>query len=480
MTDVESLSTPKRPLWKRILRWLAIPFVLLLLIGGFALLNKDRIKMMGTGPSTIYFEWESKDEQYARIEAEREAQKAAAAPAVSATEMAALDALPKWPGYRGARRDGKSDETGLLQSWPEGGPPVIWRKPVGLGWGSFAIGLGRAYTIEQRRENEVLACYDFETGAELWNHAWKASFVEQAGGEGPRSTPTLDGDRVYVLGAEGDFSCLNALSGEKIWGVNILKDFGDENLHWGMSASPLVVGEKVLVTAGGGPNRPGLHAYDKMTGKLIYSAVKQRHSYASLMLVNLAGREQLLDFSGDFINGVDPATGEILWTHDWEMMNDVNAGQPIVTGAERVFISSGYGKGATLLEVKSAPDGKLAVSDLWKNLNMKNKFASSILHEGHIYGLDEGILACVDVEKGKRIWKGGRYHHGQMIYADGSLIVVTEEGALALVKAAPDAFTEFSTCEALDGKTWNNPALAGGRLLVRNDKEMICFDLRVK
>ncbi len=458
--------------WKKIvLGILGLLAVFILL----AVLNRHRIKVRGDGMS-VYLDFSS-SQTASLVEADRAKQpKREATPPANIEE---LSKLPAWPGYRGALRDGKSTETGLLKEWPPTGPRELYRKPIGLGWGAFAIGLGRSFTLEQRGADEVVACYDFENGDELWTHRYPARFTEQMGGEGPRSTPTLDSDRLYTLGAEGELCCLNALTGAKIWSANILKETKSENLHWAMSGSPLILDDRVYVTASGATKgSDSLLVYDKLTGELKLKTLNVKQSYASLEVVTLNGKKQLLDFAGDFLFGLEIADGKPLWSFPWEMSNDINASQPLVIGENRVFISSGYGKGCALIEIRPRESGGFEAAKLWDNPHMKNKFAPAILHEGHVYGLDEEFLACMDAQTGKRKWKGGRYGHGQLMFADGRLIVVAEDGQLALVEASPEAYKEISKFQALDGKTWNLPALAGGRLLIRNDREMVAYDLK--
>jgi outer membrane protein assembly factor BamB len=331
---------------------------------------------------------------------------------------------------------------------------------------------GKAFTIEQRRGQEVAAAYDVETGRELWKHSWNALFQESMGGDGPRATPTWDDGLVYALGATGELHVLEDGSGKLVWSKNILADNGAQNLQWGMSNAPLIVDEKVVVLPGG-PDGKSVVAYHKKSGAPLWKALDDRQSYTSPMLVTLGGRRQILVVSASRALGLT-TDGKLLWEYPWQTQYDINSAQPIVVGPNRFFISAGYGHGAALVELAEAGAGYQART-VWSNNRMKNKFNSSVLHEGHVYGLDEGILACVDVNTGDLKWKGGRYGYGQLLLASGHLVVLTESGDLVLVKAAPDQHREISRFEAISGKTWNVPAIAGGRLLVRNETEMACF-----
>ena len=383
-----------------------------------------------------------------------------------------------WTDFRGPARDGHYDESGILTQWPSGGLPLLWKQPVGGGYASFVVAEGLAFTIEQRRHQEVVAAYDVETGRELWTHDWNAEFIESMGGDGPRATPTWDAGRLYALGAEGDLHCLEARTGKLIWSKNILSDNGAQNLQWGMSGAPLIVDEKVIVLPGGTSGK-SVVAYNKLTGAPIWKSLNDRAAYASPMLVTLAGKQQIIVVTASRIVGLEVEDGSLLWEYPWDTQSGINISQPIVIDKNRFFISSGYGKGAALVEV-SGSGNRFAARKVWENSLMKNKFNSSVLYNGYVYGLDEGILTCLDVETGERKWKGGRYGYGQVILASGHLIVTTEQGELVLVKATPDQYTELAKFSAIEGKTWNYPAIANGRLLVRNQTQMACFNLASK
>jgi outer membrane protein assembly factor BamB len=381
-----------------------------------------------------------------------------------------------WTDFRGPLRDGVYREMPLLRAWPAGGLTPRWRQPIGGGYASFVVARGRAFTIEQRGDDEVVAAYDVTDGRELWTHRWTASFQEPMGGDGPRATPTWHDGRVYALGAEGELRCLDDERGGLIWRTNILEDAGAGNLAWGMSASPLIVGDTVITLPGGGDGR-SVVAYDRRTGARRWSSQDDGQAYSSPMLVTLAGTRQLLVFAAARIMGLTPDDGDLLWSYPWQTQADINVAQPIVIGENRVFVSSGYGVGAAMLEIVAAGDGFTA-KPIWQTNRMKNKFSSSVFHDGFIYGLDEGILACVDAATGELMWKGGRYGHGQLLLAGDRLIVSTEDGDLVLVATNPKRLEEIARSSAISGKTWNHPAIAGGRLFVRNSQEMAAFDLR--
>ncbi|MDQ3071325.1 MAG: PQQ-like beta-propeller repeat protein, partial [Acidobacteriota bacterium] len=379
-----------------------------------------------------------------------------------------------WPDFRGANRDGHYTQTAIKTDW--NGLKPMWTQPVGGGYASFVVAGGRAFTIEQRGPQEVAAAYDVATGRELWTNTWNAAFREMMGGDGPRATPTWSGGRLYALGASGELRAIDAETGRTIWRVNILDDNGASNLQWGMSAAPLIVDNTVVVMPGG-PGGRSVAAYDKATGARAWSALDDTASYSSPMLVTLGGVRQIVVFTASRLAGITPGSGRVLWEYPWKTSYDVNASQPLMIGANRVFVSTGYGTGAAVIELTPAGD-RFTVREVWRNIRMKNQFSSSVLHEGFIYGLDESILACLEAETGKVMWKGGRYGYGQIMLASGHLIVVTEGGELALVRATPASHQEVAKLEVLDGKTWNHPVIADGILLIRSLARMAAFDLR--
>jgi outer membrane protein assembly factor BamB len=385
-------------------------------------------------------------------------------------------AAMRWPDFRGARRDGHYRDSPVRTDWPAGGLAPIWKQPAGGGHASFAVADGRAFTIEQRAGEEVVAAYDVMSGRELWTTGWPARFTEYYGGEGPRATPTWHGGVVYAQGAEGELRALDAGTGRLRWRTNVLDDAGAENLAWGVSASPLIVDDTVVVLPGGGGGR-SLAAYHRESGKLRWSALDDGAAYSSPMLVTLAGVPQILVLTATRIVAVTADGARVLWDAPWQTQSGINVAQPLVLDGDRIFVSSGYGTGAALFQVSRSGDS-FSVSERWRTNRMKNQFTSSVYHQGYIFGLDESILACLDASTGALKWKGGRYGYGQVLLASGHLIVTTEEGELVLVRATPDGHVELARSAALEGRTWNHPAVAGGVLLVRNGRQMAAFDLR--
>ncbi|MDA1092464.1 MAG: PQQ-like beta-propeller repeat protein [Acidobacteria bacterium] len=417
------------------------------------------------------------------IEAARAEQIATTAPAatadVPAGDPASVARRPEamWPAYRGASRTGRYDHP-ISTAWPDAGLPRLWGQPIGGGYASFSVADGRMFTIEQRRTREVVAAYDPATGAELWTHDWEERFEERMGGDGPRATPTWDDGRLFALGAGGELRSLDAVTGQLHWRTNILEDAGASNLTWAMAASPLVVDNMVIVLPGG-PGERSVIAYDADSGDIIWTALGDVTGYTAPMLVELAGVRQLLVVTAHRAAGLRVEDGALLWDYPWLISMVPNMAQPVVVGANRVFISASYGQGSAMVEVSAEGGGEeLRAREVWRTNRMKNKFSSSVLHEGFIYGLDDNILACLDVETGELVWKGGRYGYGQLLLSNGHLVVLTERGDVVLVRATPERHDEVASFPAIEGKTWNVPTIADGTLFVRNATEMAAFDIR--
>jgi outer membrane protein assembly factor BamB len=379
-----------------------------------------------------------------------------------------------WTDFRGPHRDGQYHQTPIRTDWPAGGLPELWRQTVGGGYASMTVANGRVFTIEQRRGDEVVAAYDLNTGGELWTHSWPARFEESMGGPGPRATPTWDSGKVYALGATGELHVLAEATGKLVWRKNILADANASNLQWAMSGSPLIVDGKVIVQPGG--SGASVVAYDKLSGEPVWKSLSDKQSYTSPAVVTLLGRRQILTVSANRMMGLSIADGALLWEYPWFTSGGGNISQPLVVDEQHVFISAGYGHGAALVKL-TASGGAIQADEVWKNNNMKCKFNPPVILDGHVYGLDESILASIDVWTGERDWKGGRYGYGQLLLAGGHLIVLTESGEVVLVRATPEGHQEIARFKAIDGKTWNNPAIANGKLLVRNQTEMVCYDL---
>jgi outer membrane protein assembly factor BamB len=407
--------------------------------------------------------------------------------------------FPDFRGLLGNERNGVVTDTKLDADWKAVPPEKLWRRPVGGGYAGFATLLNRAVTIEQRRDKEAVVCYDVKTGKQEWVHSYPAFFQEKTGGNGPRATPTVvgvgggwryiyDAYRVYSLGGTGTLRCLDLKTGKKVWEADVLKD--NANLTWGMAGSPLFLSRSfesrpdLLVVAPGvqqdSAKGRAVIAFDPKTGKEVWASGNHRGSYSSPMVSYFNGGMQLLVLDGDGLTCYDPEGGKELWHYEWKTFPPqyINAGQPLVLGKDndRVFISSGYDKGCAMLRVKEE-GGRWSVEPLWENKLMRCKFTTPVHRDGYIYGLDEGILTCLSAETGERKWKGGRYGHGQVLLVDKHLLILSESGQLVLVEATPDGHHELAKFAAIEGKTWNPPALSECFVFVRNDQEMACYKL---
>ncbi len=388
------------------------------------------------------------------------------------------------PQFLGPQRCATVPGPRLSRDWSSHPPRELWRRPIGAAWSSFAIVGDYAITQEQRGENELVVCYELLTGKPVWYHADKVRFEEVLAGVGPRSTPTVVDGRVYAMGATGILNCLDGATGERIWSHDVAEENGadtpERKPEWGKSCSPLVVDNAVVVSAGG-PDGHSLIAYDKDSGALLWHAGDDPSSYSSPLLATLAGKRQILIINRMSVVGHDPADGHILWQYEWPQPNPKCA-EPLVIGEDTVLVSAGYGLGSALLKVVPGSDGEFSVEQLWadRNLrNLKSKFANMVLRDGFVYALDDGVLCCIEAETGKRRWRGGRYQHGQLLLVDDLLLVQGEAGELALVDPNPKAFVELGRITPLSAKTWNNPAISGRRLLVRNHEEAVCYELTV-
>jgi outer membrane protein assembly factor BamB len=484
----------------KVLKYAGLALVIVIAMGAVLFAFGLRVVLDGGGSPHLRFV-KSADAQADELARHREAQRAQPpppapaapeAPSPSANSMPAdipkpdlptpaaatnrLRGSTYWTDFRGPVRDGHYRQQPIRTDWPADGLKPMWKEPVGGGYASLVIANGRAFTIEQRGPKEVVAAYDVMTGRELWTNAWTAAFREMMGGDGPRATPTWADGRVYALGAQGEFRVLEDNSGRTIWRTNILEDAGARNLQWGMSASPLIVNNTVVVLPGG-PNSQSIVAYDRATGKRAWSAQGDQQAYSSPMLATLAGVQQILVFSASRLMGLTTDGTKVLWEYPWKTQFDINAAQPLLVADNRLFLSSGYGTGAAVVEIDNRGEA-MSVREVWRSNRMKNQFTSSVLHDGYVYGLDENILACIDAGTGDLKWKGGRYGYGQVLLASGHLIVLTEDGNLALVRATPERHDERVRFPAIEGKTWNHPAISDRVLLVRNLAEMAAFDLR--
>jgi hypothetical protein len=378
----------------------------------------------------------------------------------------------EWPGLRGPHRDGILPGVRIETDWSRSPPVELWRRPIGPGVSSFAVGSGLLYTQEQRGEEEIVACYDATTGEPVWMHRDTTRFWDSHVGAGPRATPALGGGRVYTLGATGILNALDAGDGTVLWSRNAASDTGAKLPAFGFTSSPLVVDDVVIVHAG------ALVAYDLKTGDPRWSGPASR-SYSSPHLLTIDGVPQILLLDEEGATSVAPADGTLLWQHSWPGIGIL---QPALTAEGDVLVSQVDANAVPLGTRRIAVEHRASgwtVEERWTSNRLKPSFSALVVHEGHAFGFDGRLLSCIDLEHGERKWKGGRYGSGQLVLLPDQdlLLVVSEEGELALVAATPDQYTELARVPAIQGKTWNQPVLVRDVLLVRNGEEMAAFRL---
>ncbi|HEY1067676.1 MAG TPA: PQQ-binding-like beta-propeller repeat protein, partial [Pirellulales bacterium] len=380
--------------------------------------------------------------------------------------------------FLGPHRNGVVAPMRLDPDWETHPPKELWRRTLGEGWSGFAAVGDDLFTQEQRGEHECVVCYRAVDGEPKWVHADLGNFTTSMGGPGPRGTPSVADGRVFAIGATGRINALEAATGRVLWSRDVLGEFDAGNIDHGVCGSPLIVDEMVIV-APTGRGGPALAAYSVVDGKPLWSSVARQASYSSPMLVKLAGRRQVLIYHKSGVSGVDPADGKVLWETEWTGDLGVNCSQPIApAGApDQVFIGTGYGKGSTLLKLLPKPDGTFDATTLWTSREMRLKFATALLIGEHVYGLDDGRFECIALRDGKRAWKKGNYGHGQILLVDGLILIQAEIGELVLVRPDPEKLVELGRIPGLGDRTWNVPAIARGKLYIRNDREAACYQL---
>jgi outer membrane protein assembly factor BamB len=380
-----------------------------------------------------------------------------------------------WPRFLGG--DGSATLPGphLARDWSARPPKLVWKQPIGQAWSSFAVEDGLAVTQEQRGNDELVVAYALETGRPVWSHADQTRYDTVIAGVGPRATPTIAGGRVFAVGATGILNALDLKTGRLLWSRPFVTENEGNRPEWGRSGSPLVRDGRVIVSAGGKDGR-SLVAYDAATGEKVWGGGHDRSAFASPALLTLAGRRQVVIFNQASVAGHDPQTGALLWEHPFPG-EQPNVAQPLPLPGDRLLLSAGYGVGSKVIALAAGEGGTLAGTLVWETPRLKSKFANLVLHDGFVYGLDDGVLTCLDPATGERRWKGGRYGHGQLLLVGGLLLVQTEEGELVLIEPSPEGHRELAKASVLEGKTWNPPALVGHRLLARNDREAALYEL---
>lgn len=432
-------------------------------------------------PTRITWRWAPRLDQKSRQYLEQLKTSTTTTPETDAKPLVATE--EDWPGFRGPRRDGVISGVTLRTDWATRKPKEVWRHPVGRAWSSFAVIGDYAFTQEQRDTDEAVVAYRSSDGQQIWQHLDPAQFsaAEPQGGTGPRATPQFSDGKLYTLGATGILNCLDATTGKLIWTTNILVDAGTPekpvaNLPWGMSGSPLVVDELVIVNPGGTEGK-SVVAYDRTTGKKVWSGGSQVASYSSPTAATLHGERIVLMPVGTGLAAHSLADGKELWFFKWQNSPLVNSALPLVLKDESILFGTGYGVGTVRLETAQSGND-WTVSTKWQTNRFRPKFNDFVVHEDHIYGLDDGRLTCVALDSGKTVWQSGRYGYGQFLLVGDTLLIVSEEGVLFQVPAKPTKPGDPISYPLLDGGiTWNHPALVRGKLFVRNAHEAACFDL---
>jgi outer membrane protein assembly factor BamB len=387
-------------------------------------------------------------------------------------------ALEDWPQWRGPHRDGVSAERGLLKEWPTGGPPVAFKvSGAGEGYSSFAVAASRLFTLGARGDREHVIAFDATTGKRLWEVPLGRRFTNDRG-DGPRSTPTIDGDRVYAFGASGDLSALDAASGKVAWTVNVIRDLGGQNIKWGLSESPLISGDRIIVSPGGSGS--AIVALNKTNGKLLWKSEADTAGYSSAVFHEIGGIREAIVFTGQRALGIDISNGRVLWSYDKVANRVANIATPIARG-NFVFLSSDYGTGAALLQLTAAGGG-ITAREVYFTREMRNHHASSVLVGDHLYGFSSAILTAMRFDTGEVAWKDRSVGKGSLVFADGRLYLFSEGGIAALVEATPEGYREHGRFELETGSlpTWSHPVVANGKLFLRDQDTIYAYDVRSK
>jgi len=383
--------------------------------------------------------------------------------------------LDDWPQWRGPNRDGRSAETGLLKDWPAAGPALAWRAAgAGEGYSSFATSQGRLFTLGARGGTEYVMAFDSASGKRLWETSHGTRFSNDRG-DGPRATPTIEGDRVYAYGASGDLSVLDAASGKVYWTVNVLKQYRGSNIQWGLSESPLVLADRILVNAGG-----TIVALKKTDGTSIWTTKGENAGYSSAVAHKIGDVTEAIYFTSTRVLGVDVNSGRQLWSYGKVANNVANIATPIVRG-NRVFVSSDYGTGSALLELAGS-GSNVTAKEVYFTRQMKNHHATSILVGEHLYGFDSAILTAMDFNTGNVAWQNRSVGKGSLTFADDRLYLFSENGVVGLAEASPAGYREHGRFELKTGRlpTWSHPVVSGGKLFLRDQDSIYAYDVRAK
>ncbi|RMG34516.1 MAG: polyvinylalcohol dehydrogenase [Planctomycetota bacterium] len=402
----------------------------------------------------------------------------------SDTTAAAVDVVtyrPNWPQFRGPDRANRSTDRGLLERWPADGPRVFWvARGLGEGYSSVSTDGRVLLTMGNLEDHEAVIALDFETGRRLWTYRNGPAY-RNGQGNGPRSTPTIDGDRLYALGASGDLSCAELATGRVLWRRNILRDFGGRNITWGISESVLIDGDRLICTPGG--NRATVVALDKNTGETLWTCQvtgRPQASYASPIVITVGAVRQYVVFTSKNVVGIEAETGRELWANGSSANSTANCSTPVFEDG-LLFSASGYGTGGACLRLAPGPNGTIA-RELYTTKEMKNHHGGMVVVDGYLYGSsDPGILTCIELRTGRVMWKNRSVGKGSVTYADGHIYLRSERGPVALVRATPNGYEEhgrFAQPQRSNRPAWPHPVVTGGRLFLRDMDILLCYDLR--
>ena len=397
---------------------------------------------------------------------------------LSLSAVASNRAFDDWPQWRGPKRDGISVEKGLLKDWPAGGPPAVWRATgAGDGYSSFSAANGRLYTLGARGGTEYLMAYDAASGKKVWEIPHGRRF-SNGQGDGPRSTPTVDGDRLYTFGASGDLSVVEAATGKVFWKINLLDKFGGSNIRWGLSESPLVLSDRILVSPGG--RGAAIVALSKTDGSAIWKSLGDEPGYSSAVLHEANGVREAIYFTGERALGVDVETGTLLWSYNQVANQTANIATPIVRG-NHVFLSSAYGTGAALLELTPAPN-KVTARQVYFTREMRNHHATSVLVGDYLYGFSDAILTAMRFDTGQVAWRDRSVGKGSVVFADDRLYLYSEQGVVGLAEASATSYREHGRFQIRAGSapTWSHPVVSNGKLFIRDQDNISAFDVKQK
>ncbi len=397
-----------------------------------------------------------------------------AAGAMLVLGMSAAGYAADWNQYRGASRNGASQEKNLISKWEASGPKEVWRVAVGAGYSGISVVNNRVYTMDSDEKSEYALCADAATGKQLWRVRVGELFKNDFG-DGPRSTPTVDGDLVYVLSSLGNLKALKTADGSEVWSVDFRKSYESPLLPWAFCASPLVVENQLIMEIGGkGPHAVG--SFDKKTGKLLWSAQEDQIAYSSPILVEFNGVRQLVFMTKKELFALN-LKGEKLWSEPFTPEIGIKPAMPVFLAPDLLFVSASYDAGCKV--VRMAADGdSVKASTVWESKEMRNHFNTSVARDQYLYGFDKAMFKCLDSTTGKVMWVKRGLGKGSLITADKMAIALSERGKLHLAKLQPDAYEELASHQVLSGRCWTQPSLAEGRLYVRSNTEMVCLDLR--